>query len=128
MKNLLTVGYWINMRPETLSPLGFKLLGMFLGGLAVFAFISYLLKTRKRGLYFKIWRNLQTLCLTNLFIGLMLLFFSYESLPFLAMRLWFLLWGLGILAWLGFILKVLMTIPKEKKKMSKEKEFKKYIP
>ena len=128
MKNLLALKYWINMRPETFSPLGFKFLGVFLGGLAVFAFISYLLKTRKRGLYFKVWRSLQTFCLSHLFIGLMLLFFAYESLPFLSMRLWFLLWGIGMLAWLGFILKVVMIIPKEKEKMSKEKEFKKYIP
>ena len=128
MKNLLTLKYWINMRPETFSSLGFKFLGIFLGSLTVFIFIFYLLKIRKRGLYFKIWRSLQTFCLSNLFIGLILLFFSYESLPFLSMRLWFLLWGLSMLIWFGFIFKTLMTIPKEKEKLSKEKEFKKYIP
>ena len=64
----------------------------------------------------------------NFFVGLILLFFSHELIPFLSARFWFLLWGLGIAVWLVFIFKALVAIPKKKKQIEKEREYKKYIP
>ncbi len=126
--NLLTMSYWTNLRPEALSPLGLKVFVILLGGFAVLAFLIKILKGNKRGLYYKIWQNLLSFFLTNFFIGLVLLFFSYESIPFLAARIWLLVWLLSMLAWLGFIIKFLLKIPNIKQEKSKEREYNKYIP
>ncbi|MCX6795922.1 MAG: hypothetical protein NTW06_00290, partial [Candidatus Falkowbacteria bacterium] len=67
-------------------------------------------------------------CFTNLAIGLLLLFFTYELLPFLSTRILFLIWGIGMLIWLYFIARNLIEIPSLRKERAKEKEYHKYIP
>ncbi|MCK5510685.1 hypothetical protein KAI65_04060, partial [Candidatus Parcubacteria bacterium] len=105
-----------------------RLIVVFLISLLIGAVFFKILKNRKRNLYNKIWSKLHLFSLSNLIIGLFLLFFSYELLPFLSMRLWLLLWGLGMIVWLAFIFKIFNEIPKIKEKMAKEDEYKKYLP
>lgn len=128
MGNLLTIKYWLNTRPESLSPLGIKVFIAFVGALAIGAFIFYLLKNRKKSLYTKIWQKINSFCLINFFLGLMFLFFVYELIPFLSARILLLFWGAGMLLWLVFIIRFMFKIPKIKEEKEKEKEFKKYIP
>ena len=87
-----------------------------------------ILKNRKRNLYNKIWNKLHFFSFTNLIIGLVLLFFGYETLPFLSMRFFVLLWGIGMIVWLMFIFKIFNEIPRIKEKMAKEDQYKKYLP
>jgi hypothetical protein len=128
MDKLLTISYWVIIRPGQIEPFLFQGLVIFIAILVLITLISYLLKKRKSGLYFKIWAKLNTFSLSNFIIGLFLLFFIREQLPFLAMRLWLLVWILSMLVWLGFIVKQLIKIPEIKKKAKEEKEFQKYIP
>ena len=99
--------------------------------LAVFlaiAIISGLPKFKQRGLYFKIWKHINLFAISNFVIGLFLLFFAYEALVMLSMRFFFLLWFLGMLIWLGFIIRDFIKIPELREKLKKEAEYKKYIP
>jgi hypothetical protein len=66
--------------------------------------------------------------LTNLIIGIFFLFFTFELIPLLSARFWFLLWGIGILIWLSFIGRAVTKIPKLREEMAKEEVYKKYIP
>ncbi|OGF24220.1 hypothetical protein A3H66_02200 [Candidatus Falkowbacteria bacterium RIFCSPLOWO2_02_FULL_45_21] len=81
-----------------------------------------------KSLYAAVWRVLYYFFLTNAIIGLILLFFNYEMVPFLSARFWFLFWGAGMIVWLFFIYKIIIKIPHKKEQLEKEKEFKKYIP
>ena len=128
MGNLLTIHFWFNMAPGSLIQGTFIFIIVFLISLFIAAVVFKILKNRKRNLYNKIWNKLHFFSLSNLIIGLILLFFSYEMLPFLSMRFWFLLWAIGMIVWLVFIFKVLNEIPKVKAKMDKEDEYKKYLP
>jgi steroid 5-alpha reductase family enzyme len=44
------------------------------------------------------------------------------------MRIWFLLWALGMIVWFLYIVKVMSKIPDIKKEKQEKEEFQKYIP
>jgi len=127
MKNLLTPSYWFNLQPEFLGPLALKLFLALIIGLGIIALILALIKKRG-GIYRGLLKRLYGFCLSNAIIGLILLFFNYELVPFLSARFWLGFWVLEMLIWLIFILKNLKNIPKKKKLQEQEKELKKYIP
>jgi Na+/glutamate symporter len=129
MNTLLSLSFWLKLRPGLLSPFVFRGLIVFLTALLAGIIIFHLLKQQKTaGLYRKIWVSLGNFCLGNFIIGLFLLFFAFEQLPFLAMRLWFLLWIIGMILWLLFIIKQMSKIPDIKKEKAEKDEFQKYIP
>ena len=128
MNNLMSFKYWINTRPGSLSPL-------FLDGLVVFLVLLFagfitlqFLKKHNNRIYFRIFEKLSTFTFANFFIGLMLTFFSFELIPVLSARFWYLLWFVGMVTWLAFIFRELKKIPEKKKKLQEKQEFQKYIP
>lgn len=126
--NLLSYKFWLNMRPADMTPL-FNYL--FIGAILFFitaSAVAWMMKNRKKNSYTRLWEKLFTFFSTNLFIGLVIMFFNYEQIPFLSARFWFLIWGAGILIWIGYILKYLKTIPEKRKINEEKKEFNKYIP
>jgi hypothetical protein len=127
MNNFFTLNYWLNIRPGNLEASAQKIFLVFLLILVITSILAFIFKDKK-GLYTKVWKSLQSFGLTNLAIGLLLLFFTYEMLPILSTRLLFLMWGVGMLVWIYFIAKKVIEIPKIKEEKAKEKEFSKYIP
>lgn len=128
MRNLFTLKLWFNTQPGQLTPLALKGIAGLLIALLIATVIFLLIKNKKRSIYYRIWQKLYFFSLSNLVIGLFLFFFAYELLPFLSMRFWFLLWGIGMAVWVGFIIKALLEIPRIKEKRIKEEEYRKYIP
>ena len=128
MDNLLTMKFWINLRPGSLTPFALKAIIIYLAVLAILAFVFYLFKARKQRLLFQIWAKLYFFSLSNFIIGLFILFFSYELIPFLSARFWMLLWGVGMLVWLVYIFLAIIKLPKIKKTIAEKNEYKKYIP
>ncbi len=128
MNNLISLSYWFNTRPGNNGAMTFKIFaGLLILFLLTFVFFR-IMKKRKNGPYFKIFSRLSSFSFTNFFIGLFLSFFSYELIPVLSARFWYLLWALGMLIWLMFIAKEIKKIPEKKRKIAEEKEFRKYIP
>lgn len=129
MNNLLSLQFWINLRPAPMDPVYFRVFVVFTIAFFVLIFISSFVKSRnKKNLYGRFWQMLNSFCLTNAIIGAILLFFIYEAVPFLSARFWFLLWGAEAVIWIVFMARVLIDIPKRKEKLEQEKEYKKYIP
>jgi len=127
MKNLLTWDYWFNLAPEPFIPTAQKLFIVFVIALALAALLIAIIKN-KGGIYRGFFKRLYAFCLANAVIGLLLLFFDYESVPFLSARFWLGLWGLTMIVWIIPILKSLRLIPQKKKEKERENELKKYIP
>jgi len=102
---------------------------IFIVVLAVATVVFGLLQARnKKNLYGRFWTGLYYFFLTNAIISAILLFFTYEAIPFLSARFWFLLWGAEVLVWLFFLVKKLRDISKRKKQLEEERKYKKYIP
>ncbi len=129
MSTLLSLQYWVNMRPGSLSGLAMQAFLIFVIALVALGFVTFLLKKKKSaGLYKKVWQRLNSFSIGNTVIGIIIMFFTYEQLPFLSMRLWLLLWLVGMAVWLGFIVKSLLQVPILKEQLAKEQEYQKYIP
>ena len=125
--NFFTLNYWFSMTAGSLqknAQIGFVFFLIILLGIFIYSF----LRKKNKGIYLKIWTKLASFGFTNLIIGLFLLFFTYENVPFLSMRFWFLLWLTGMAFWLNLIYKECKIIPQIKEKRKQEEEFKKYIP
>ncbi len=128
MKNFFNYNYWFTLRPTSLDGGMLKYFAILVVLFFVFTLILAFIKSKNKNLYSRIFRKLYTFCLSNFIIGLLLLFFTYEMVPFLSSRFWFLLWAAGIFIWVYFIAKEFLEVPKIKEKLEKEKEFKKYVP
>ena len=129
MEKLFSPSFWFNVRPGALSQGITEIFTIGVVALIALTLIFTLIKTRtKKSIYHKLAKSFHTFFLTNAIIGAFLLFFNYELIPFLSSRFLLLLWGIGIIVWLVFILKIFIAIPKRKKELAQEKEFKKYIP
>lgn len=129
MNNLLSLNFWFNPRPGSLTTVFNNALIGYIAVLALLAIVIGIIKSRnKNKIYQSIWQSLFSFCLVNVLLGLLEMFFIYELIPILSSRFWFLLICVEMAIWLFFIGKKLLVIPEKKNQMEKEKEFKKYIP
>jgi len=77
----------------------------------------------------KIWQKFGNLFFSFSVVGLILLFFKQQRLPYLGMRAWLGLWILICLAWLVFIIKfIIKEIPQIKEAKKQRAEIRKYLP
>ncbi len=127
MKNLLTWQYWFSVNPAQLISLGMIILASLVGLFVLAAIIFFLLK-RKGSFYRGVFKRLYNFSVANFLIGLIVLFFNYENIPFFAARFWLGLWAIGMLIWLYFILIKIKEIPAKKQAIAAEQAKKKYLP
>lgn len=127
MTNLLTWNYWFTLEPEALIPLAQQIFIGLIIFLALAALVVALLKNGG-GIYRGLFKRVYSFCLTNALLGLILLFFNYETVPFLSARFWLGAWAVTMIVWLVFIGRQLKSIPVLRKQLEQEKEFKKYLP
>ena len=124
--------YWLNLRPV---PLGPSLVGGILSFFAWFLVASLALRiaarvmkkkdARKADLLFRFARPLST---TGI-LGLLFLFFSYEQVPLLGMRLWFLLTFVLLIVWVGRVVKFAVTeYPALRREDDEKARLRKYLP
>ena len=96
MKSFFTLGYWFNSRPGNLESSAQNSLIILLCLLAAsLVWIFFSRRNKRGGLYSQVQDSYQSFAATNLIIGLLLLFFTYELVPFLSSRILFLLWGVS---------------------------------
>ena len=121
--------YWFSARPEAMPDYIIELFVTIVAVLIALTVLFAILKFRsKKSIYNKIVRSFYNLFLTNAIVGIFLLFFSFEQIPFLSSRFWLIIWLITNLVWLVFIGKRFLVLPKIKTEREKEKEYKKYIP
>lgn len=125
--NFFTLKYWFSINAGSLQQSAQRVFIIFLIlllGLTIYAE----LRRKNKGIYLKIWTKIASFGLTNLIIGVMLLFFTYEGVVFLSMRFFFLIWLAEMIFWLHLIYKEFKKIPEMREKRKKEEAFKKYLP
>lgn len=129
---LFKLGYWLNPRPPVLEQSFQTFFFYFFGAMLALALVINILVRKKKKEDPWVARGFQKIsswCLTLGISGLALLFFSFERLPVLSMRFFFLLWFIGAIVWTVFIIKFFVKkIPAEKKKIQEHQNLKKYIP
>jgi hypothetical protein len=95
----------------------------------IFGALSFILFKKKDKVYSYFYNELLKYFFVIGSVGLLFLFFRLEELPFLSMRLWFLVIGIVAIIWgIKILIYRLIILPKEIASLSKFKEFKKYLP
>ncbi len=129
MSNFLTLKLWLGLYPGPLTKIWqyalITIVIIFLASIVV-AWRGY--NRNKKTLYAKLWLSGYNFALIGTIIGALLLFFTYESVPFLSARFWFALWVIGQGAWGYLIFRRLKQLPKIKEEIAAKKEFNKYVP
>lgn len=127
--NLLQLSFWFNLKPIPLLPIydkAFTGLVVMLGLLLIASF--FVKRAYRKNIYGKVLDEAYSFMFTNFGIGLILLFFNYESVPLLSARFWFILWAIEMGIWTYLIIRDVKKIPARKEQFEKEKEYQKYIP
>jgi len=79
--------------------------------------------------YRKAMQELGTWCFSFSIVGLILMFFRHQLIPYLGMRAWSMIWFIISIAWMIYIIKyIVVNIPKQKKDLKIREEFEKYLP
>jgi amino acid transporter len=131
LEKLFDLRFWFALRPEILGPRAVRFLIVVFGAILVAALVLKIVASmkKKNPPLAKLFRKLQRLFLTMGLLGFVLLFLSYEQIYLLGSHFWYLLWLIGFLTWLGFIIYYLVVkMPKEKDELEKKKRFEKYLP
>ncbi|MGI5826882.1 MAG: hypothetical protein ACOX6C_00320 [Patescibacteria group bacterium] len=124
---LLSLSFWFNLRPGSFSDVErYSLLG-FIGLLLIVSVISFIIKKRAGKNRFTA-RLFYDFSFTNALIGLILLFFNYEIIPFLSAHFWYLLWLIAMIWWLISIIKKIKAVSKKRSQEPNGPDLKKYLP
>jgi hypothetical protein len=125
--------YWSNIRPVPLGPSlvgGFVFfLGWFLlAGLAL-TIAAYVVKKSGDKLKAKVLSHFASAMLNTGLLGYLFLFFAYEQLPVLGMRLWAVLWLALFCLWTAGAVKFAThEYPARRSRLERQRELQKYLP
>ncbi|OIO47896.1 MAG: hypothetical protein AUJ28_00265 [Parcubacteria group bacterium CG1_02_37_51] len=92
--------------------------------------LSIMKRNKKFDKYFTLlMQKIANLALSFSIIGMILLFFRHQLVPYLGMRGWTLIWWLICLVWFVYVLKYwTIVIPAKRKELQKKREKEKYLP
>jgi Ca2+/Na+ antiporter len=127
MSTLLTPIFWFNLRPGSMGSTPRNIFICLIIALIIAA-VSLFITKRKKSAYRSLFISLYNFSISNSFLGLLLLFFNYETVPFFSAYFWYLIWVVIMICWLVSILMKLKKILLKKKDQGEVDEIKKYLP
>jgi Ca2+/Na+ antiporter len=129
---LLSYRYWINPRPVPLGPSLVGSIVAFFGWFVLASVVLFLVARhfkRPNRLLSDAIRRFARLMLVTAGLGYMFLFFAYEQVPILGMRLWFLLLFVLFSVWLvRAIMFVVRDYPHLHQQENERTRFERYLP
>lgn len=128
---LFTLDFWFDAYPAPLSVFWERLLFAFFGGLLIIGALARIVMNHK-----KIEKHAADIVarVAGMFVnmgifGVVLFFFAYQRIPTLGSRFWFLLWGIGLIVWIVYIVRYsIREVPKRRTLETECQKIKKYLP
>lgn len=131
IRPLLTLSFWFDVTPDPLIEDSTLLIRLVFGAfllLGIAARIAIVF-VRENTWHLRRVRKTSQLFLSMGALGFFLYWFAYERFPFLSMRLWVLLWAVGVIVWCVFLaIYILKTVPDQQRATAVKKEKEKYLP
>lgn len=131
LRPLINPTFWLNTNPPPISADSERVLFFAFAVVMILGAIIRLVATRRKEdrHVTETFNRLGNACVTMGFLGLVLFFFSFEGIPLLGARFWYLLWAVGFLYWLGMTLRyVVKVVPLERKAELERQAKEKYLP
>lgn len=123
--------YWFDLTPGPMSGTSEKILLAFFALLFIAGLVLRTMERRKKMERFvaRAFHRGAHIGLTMGAIGIIFLFFSFEQVRLFSALFWYLLWVIGFLIWLGFVLyEYLKVAPREKQLENIRRQREKYLP
>lgn len=131
VKPLLDPGFWFALQPDLLSPAFEKGFFILFGLMIIFgAIIRIVAKQKKYDRYIaQTFNKIGVMLLSMGLIGLSWFFFTFEGIYIVGARFWFILWLIGLVAWIWSIVKfVKKDIPELKAEREARADANQYLP
>lgn len=131
MSALLNLNFWFNIYPDPLLPKSFRFLELVFLALILLAVAAKIAGVVKKSDYlFAIGaKKIAAPFFAMGILGLILLLMDYERAAFFSSRFWYLVWAIGFVVWMIFVLKKLMRdLPERKRKIDERKKLEKWLP
>lgn len=132
LRPLANLDFWFNLEPGALSPSMEQFFFVFFGAFVILgAVVRVVARHKKKDDKYAvlIYRKVGQLLLTMGILGMLFFFFTFEEAYFLGARFWFLLWGIGVIAWAASIFRFARTtVPAMRERHQKGKENERYLP
>jgi len=131
MSALLNLSFWFNLSPDPLMPGSFRFLELVFCALILFGVVAKIVSVVKKSDYlFAVGaKKLVSPFFWMGVLGLILLVLDYERVTFFNSRFWYLLWALGFIVWMVFVMKKLIhDLPERKKIIDDRKKLEKWLP
>jgi len=131
MSNWFKIDYLFTNHMPLISTAVLRIAVLFYLAFFVLAVVLSIMKRNKKfDKYFTLlMQKIANLALSFSIIGMILLFFRHQLVPYLGMRGWTLIWWLICLVWFVYVLKYwTIVIPAKRKELQKKREKEKYLP
>lgn len=130
LERIFSLNYLFNLSPPPFLLNVFKFLVILFAVFLLFSATAKILVLKEKKLLIKkLFQKISSFFLILGIIGFLLIFFRQQQVYFLSSPFLLLLWFIGFLTWLYFLLKYLFKkFPKEKSKLQERKEKEKYLP
>ena len=130
-KPLLNLQYWFGNSPPPMAPEWASIFFGVFGAMFLFGLIIRLVASRGKHDRFvaQSFVRLSRLLVVLGVLGIIIVFLSFEQIPFLGSRFWFLIWGLILIIWFGWIVRYLVkVVPKERQAAFERARREQYLP
>ena len=128
---LFSLSFWFDLHSTGLSSTYERGFFFFFALFIIMGSISRIFAKNKKDDRFlvKAYRYIGQMFMMMGVLGLFWFFFAYEQIYFFGARFWFIVWILGLIAWIAWIVYyVKVKIPELKDKGAAKQEVNKYIP
>lgn len=125
--------FWFQIRPLPMSK-GFALAFLIFFALMIAAKVGIRMHVAKAKRELtkadkKLYDLIQSLLLTMGSLGILWTFFAYEGIPILSARFWLVLWIIGLIIWIYFIVRYyVLEYTDFKIKLAEKERLQKYLP
>lgn len=129
--HLLDASTWFTLRPADITGLSGKIVFGFFVLLFVSGIVSRIVAAHKMSDRYlrQLAESISTLLLTMGFLGLLFYFFSFERIQLFGARFWYVLWLIGLIVWIVFLIHLgFKKIPNLREKEIVREQLRKYFP
>lgn len=131
IRPLLKLDYWFSSRPPAMGSAEASFLFIIFGIMFVVGTAIRLASSKGKHDRFtlRIIQRFSNMFSTMGILGVFLVFLTFEQIPFLGSRGWFLVWIIGFGVWLGFIIHdMVKRVPRERVEESERARRERYLP
>lgn len=130
LNNFINPSFWFTLQPAEVGGLVGNSIFVFFLLLCVLGIVARIVSAQKEDRFMRLLGNrIGTSLITMGFLGVCLYFFSFERIRLFGSRFWYLVWVIGLIVWVIYLVRYAKkTLPEMEAKDFNRTERRKYFP